>query len=81
MKILFTAKALKDYKNLTREVQNIVDKQLEALLRDIRYPSLRTKKYDESQNIWQARINKDLRLFFGIEKDVYVIIAICKHPK
>ncbi|MBF0563893.1 MAG: hypothetical protein HQK89_01490 [Nitrospirae bacterium] len=62
-------------------MRTLVDKQLEALLKDIRYPSLRTKKYNESQDIWQARINKEYRAYFCIEGDAYVIITICKHPK
>ncbi|KWT74625.1 type II toxin-antitoxin system RelE/ParE family toxin [Candidatus Magnetominusculus xianensis] len=81
MKLLFTAKALKDYESLTDNLQAVVDKQLEALLRDIRYPSLRAKKYNESQDIWQVRINKDYRAYFCIDGDIYIVITICKHPK
>ncbi|MBF0319940.1 MAG: type II toxin-antitoxin system YoeB family toxin [Nitrospirae bacterium] len=81
MKLLFTAKALKDYESLTEKLQTLVDKQLDALLRDIRYPSLRAKKYNESQDIWQARINKEYRVYFCVKGDAYVIITICKHPK
>ncbi|MBF0609050.1 MAG: hypothetical protein HQL61_16045 [Magnetococcales bacterium] len=81
MKLLFTAKALADYESLTERLRALVDKQLEALLKDIRYPSLRAKKYDDRQNIWQARINKEYRAYFRIERDVYVLITICKHPK
>ncbi|WP_425340738.1 hypothetical protein [Candidatus Magnetobacterium casense] len=46
-----------------------------------RYPSLRAKKYNESQNIWQIRINAEYRAYFRIDGDTYVLIAICKHPK
>ena len=48
---------------------------------NLRHPSLRGKKYDESRNIWQARDNKDWRFYFLIRDDVYYIIDIIPHPK
>lgn len=80
MKLIFTAKALKNYESLAEKLQTLVDKQLDFLLKDIRYPSLRAKKYNESQDIWQVRISKEYRAYFCIEDDTYVIIAIGKHP-
>jgi hypothetical protein len=29
-------------------------------------PSLRAKKYDEAQDYWQARVNRDWRFYFTI---------------
>ncbi len=81
MKLRFTKKAVKDYEALTLKLQALVDKQLTALLKDIRYPSLNVKKYDKKRNLWQLRINRDYRLYFLIDSDTYVIITIKKHPK
>ena len=81
MKFLFTEKARKDYEALTARLQALVDKQLEALLRDIRYPSLKAKKYHESEVVWQARVNRDYRFYFRIAGDTYVILTIIKRPK
>lgn len=81
MKVLFTKKALDDYNALPSEFQALTDKQLEFLLKDIRYPSLRAKKYDERQDIWQIRISRGHRLYFRIEDNTYVIITIRKHIK
>lgn len=39
------------------EVQKRFGQQLAHLLRDLRHPSLRAKKYNESSGLWQARIN------------------------
>jgi hypothetical protein len=55
------------------EVQKAFGKQLTNLLRDLRHPSLRAKKYQEHTGLWQARINDDWRMFFTIEGDVYVL--------
>ena len=81
MKLRFTKKAVKDYEALTLKLRELVEKQLTALLKDIRYPSLNAKKYDNKRDLWQLRINRDYRLYFLIDSDTYVIITIKKHPK
>ncbi|MBI5789499.1 MAG: type II toxin-antitoxin system RelE/ParE family toxin [Candidatus Schekmanbacteria bacterium] len=81
MKFIFTEKALKDYKSLPVKLQSVVDKQLKALLRDIRYPSLKARKYNEADDIWQARVNRDYRFYFLINDDTYIILTVIKHPK
>ena len=62
-------------------VQKDFEKQLRYLLRDLRYPSLKAKKYDEARNIWQARVNQAWRFYFQIEGDTYVLLSIVPHPK
>jgi plasmid maintenance system killer protein len=51
------------------------------LLQDLRYPSLRAKKYNEAEDLWQARVNKDWRFYFTIEDDTYILAGIIPHPK
>jgi mRNA-degrading endonuclease RelE of RelBE toxin-antitoxin system len=81
MRLLRTQRAKNDYRALPEGVQRLVDKQLDHLLQDLRYPSLKAKKYDERRGIWQARVDGSYRLYFLIEGDVYVILTITKHPK
>jgi len=66
---------------LTPQLRRAVYKQVKLLEQNLRHPSLRMKKYDESQNIWQARLNKDWRFYFLTRDDVYYIIDIIPHPK
>jgi mRNA-degrading endonuclease RelE of RelBE toxin-antitoxin system len=80
-KLRFTARAEDDYTHLSPKIKAQADKQLDLLLKNLRYPSLRAKKYDESRDIWQARISRDYRAYFLIEGDTCVILAIKKHPK
>jgi hypothetical protein len=47
----------------------------------LRHPSLRAKKYDENQGIWQARVSRDWRFYFTIEKGAYNLHEIRAHPK
>jgi len=63
------------------EIQKLFGKQLAHLLRDIRHPSLRAKKYDERRNLWQARLNDDWRFYFTIDGDAYVLRGLTPHPK
>ena len=39
------------------------------------------KKYDEVQDVWQARINDDWRFYFTIARGTYTISSIIPHPK
>jgi mRNA-degrading endonuclease RelE of RelBE toxin-antitoxin system len=56
-------------------------KQAKLLERDLRHPSLRAKKYDETGDLWQARVNRDWRFFFLIIDDTYRILKVIPHPK
>jgi len=62
-------------------VQKAFFKQVHFLERDLRHPSLKAKKYDESKDLWQARVNRDWRFYFTIVGDTYVIRDIIPHPK
>lgn len=62
-------------------VQKAVVKQLRLLEQNIRHPSLHAKKFDEAEDIWQARINKSWRFYFKIHDHTYRIIEMKAHPK
>ena len=81
MKIFLTPKADRDYDDLPPELQTRVEKQFGLLLADLRHPSIRAKKYDESNDVWQGRVNRSYRFYFQIVGDEYVILAIVPHPK
>ena len=67
------------FKKFSPEIHKAFRKQVIFLLRNIRHPSLRAKKYDESLGIWQARVTDNVRCYFAIENDLYVFIDIEKH--
>jgi plasmid maintenance system killer protein len=56
-------------------------KQAALLAGNLHHPSLRAKKYDEANDIWQARVNRDWRFYFMIVDDAYVILDVIPHPK
>lgn len=81
MKRELTTGAVQDYVKAPPAIRKAIDKQLKLLVEDFRHPSLRAKKYDESQGIWQARVNRNWRFYFTISGDTYLILNIIPHPK
>lgn len=67
------------YAAIPENIKRKVAKQIRFLTRSMRHPSLRAKKYDETNDIWQARIDKGYRFYFKIKGDVYILIKLIKH--
>lgn len=72
---------LRDYHKAPVRIRQGFDKQALFLLQNLHHPSLRAKKYDETNDVWQARVNDDWRFYFKIVGDVYRLEEIRKHPK
>ena len=66
MKIDYLPKALEALEDAPAGVRRAFFKQIVFLEKDLRHPSLRAKKYDESKGRWQARVNRDWRFYFNI---------------
>ena len=81
MKLLRTTGFERNYAKAPQQVQRAFDKQSWFLLQNLHYPSLHSKKYDESRGLWQARVNKDWRFYFLIQEGGYLIVDIIPHPK
>lgn len=81
MKIRLTEPAQAQYEDLPAVLQARVDKQFDLLINSLRHPSIRAKKYDESRDIWQGRVNRSYRFYFKIDGDTYLILGIIPHPK
>jgi hypothetical protein len=81
MKRQVTERFLKSYGNAPPAVQKAFNKQAKLLVANLNHPSLHAKKYDESSDLWQARVNRDWRFYFLIAGDTYLITDIIPHPK
>jgi plasmid maintenance system killer protein len=81
MKWQHSDRSKKDYDSLQPNVRKAFDKQARLLAANLLHPSLHAKKYDEAQDLWQARVNKAWRFYFKIEDDAYIIVGIVPHPK
>jgi len=81
MRALIAEKFADQLANAPPEVQRAFARQLAHLLRDLRHPGLYAKKYDEARDLWQARITRDWRFYFRIERDIYILETVIAHPK
>ena len=81
MKVLHSKAASRAFADAPVDVQRAFLKQVAFLKDNVHHPSLRAKKYDESRDLWQARVNRDWRFYFTIHGDTYQIEDIIPHPK
>jgi mRNA-degrading endonuclease RelE of RelBE toxin-antitoxin system len=81
MRVVLTSRAARDLDGLPPRIQSTARKQLELLAQNIRHPSLRAKKYPESEDLWQGRLDRAYRFYFRIVGDEYRITTIVPHPK
>lgn len=80
MKVVLTYQAAFAIADAPSAVRKAFYKQLALLERNLRHPLLHAKKYAESRDLWQARVNKDWRFYFTIEVDIYYIRDVMPHP-
>jgi mRNA interferase RelE/StbE len=78
--IIFPAPT-KPYRTLPEPVRRAFFKQVGLLANNLSHPSLHAKKYDESRDLWQARVSKGWRFYFHIVRGTYLIRDIVPHPK
>jgi mRNA-degrading endonuclease RelE of RelBE toxin-antitoxin system len=81
MRIVISDRAIRSLAEAPHPVRRAFEKQIRLLEVNLRHSSLRAKKYDESKNIWQARVNRDSRFYFTIQDDIYRIEDVIPHPK
>ncbi len=81
MRHRFTHRFREQYADASPDIRRAFDRHLGLLLQNLRHPSLRAKKYDEANDIWQARVTRGWRFYFRIEADTYVILSLIPHPR
>lgn len=80
MRISFSKTFEKDYRKLPKKVQKLVDEQLLMLLENSRYPSLRIKKMQGLDSIWEGRVTHAYRFTFEKTNDIYILRRVGTHP-
>jgi mRNA interferase RelE/StbE len=71
----------KAWKELTEEQKSLAGKTIENMLADIRFPALRVKKIKGTKGIWEARVNRSIRITFQIEEDLIILRNIGQHDE
>lgn len=70
-----------DYKKLLPDEQALVDKALQFLAVNPRYPSLRLKKRKGSKGVWEVRASLNLRFTFTWEDDLITLRVVGHHDE
>lgn len=81
MKLRSTTHFDRAFAKAPKAIQDAFTKKSLLLLENLRHPSLHAKKYNEGQDLWQARVTQDWRFYFLIDGDTYILQTIRRHPK
>ncbi len=79
MEVRLTKSFGRDYRQLPKRLQILVDKKLFLLLENSRHPSLGVKKMAGFDYIWEAKLTKGYRFTFQIENQTYLIRRVGPH--
>ncbi len=79
MEIRYAVSFGRDYKELPREIRILLAKKFSLLLNNMRHPSLRAKKMEGQEDIWEARITKGYRFTFQKEEYGYLLRRAGSH--
>jgi len=81
MRIARTESFRKAWAQLNEEQKALARKAIENLIADMRYPALRVKKIKGTENIWEARVSRPLRMTFQIEGDIIILRNVGQHDE
>ena len=69
------------WKQLTEKQKALPRKAIKNLITDMRYPALRIKKIKGTENIWEARVSRSLRMTFHVETDTIILRNVGQHDE
>jgi len=81
MNIYYSELFAEKVKQLPTEVKRILKKKLELMLENPRHPSLRNKKIQGQDNIFEASVTMDIRITWQYAGDGILLRNIGEHVK
>ena len=79
MKVSFTKPFKRDYHALPKEIQELINKQIAHLMENPHHPSLRIKKMEGHESVWEARVTKGYRMTFQVHGDTCLLRRVGTH--
>lgn len=80
-KLKYTKAFEKDLKSLSAVEQKAVAQKLKILAENPFYPSLRTKKVQGLNNVFEMSVNMDIRILWQYENGVIILLLDVGHHK
>lgn len=65
MKIKWTPRFTRSFKKLPREIQALFEDKMYQFVDDWRHPSLRAKRVQGTEDVWEASLNMSIRITFS----------------
>ena len=80
-KLKYTKEFEKDLKKLSPKEQKAMAVKLKLLVQEPFYPSLRTKKVQGLDNVFEMSVNMDIRILWKYENGVIILLLDVGHHK
>ncbi len=81
MNFFITERLHQSYESAPPMIRKTFDRKANLLAENFLHPSFHAKKYDESRDIWQARVTRNWRFYFQIKGNTLFLMDITSHPK
>ncbi len=81
MPLIYTKRFKKAYKRLPRHIQNKVKKALRLLNEDQQYPSLRVKRIQGTDRLYEGRIDHKYRFSFEFDGEDICLRNVDNHDE
>jgi len=78
-KFIWLPRFKRDYNKLTPQSQKRINQALLQMERDLKHPSLDTKKLKRTNSIWEARASKSLRITFNLKGKLIILRTVGEH--
>ena len=75
----FTNRFQKHFKSLTEQEKKILKKKLELLAENPFHPSLRTKRIQGTNDLYECSVNMDIRIIWYFEGNKMIILVDVGH--
>ena len=80
-KLKYTKEFEKNLKSLTAQEQKMVLNKLKLLVQNPFYPSLRTKKVQGLDGVFEMSVNMDIRILWKYENGIIILLIDVGHHK
>ena len=80
-KLKYTKEFEKNLKSLTIQEQKLVSGKLKLFVQNPFHPSLRTKKVQGLDNVFEMSVNMDIRILWKYENGVIILLLDIGHHK
>ena len=80
-KLKYTKEFEKNLKSLTSQEQKMVASKLKLCVTNPFYPSLRTKKVQGLDNVFEMSVNMDIRILWKYENGIIILLLDVGHHK